>query len=125
MVSVMSRVTLAETAWFAGLVVQGGDDYSGPEPRAVFAYSPAIVLAPAFLERTLEYLLRLTPSDVFVRIKTGKVMANDLVFLIPLVALGRRIPRDDVTCRVQHENGVLLHPFDEEAESFFRGAIRN
>src|SRR5690349_16371535 len=46
------------------------------------------------------------------------MLADDLVGTIALDALGARVPARYAPLRVQHEDGVVLDRFDEEAKAF-------
>ena len=99
-----------------GLVVQGRDDDVGPKLRAVLADPPALVLEPAFGLGDLEFVGGPTPVDGLLRVEAGEVLADDLVGLVPLDALGPGVPRGDVALRVEQEDGVVLGPFHQEPE---------
>ena len=46
---------------------------------------------------------------VLIRIKTGKMLTDDLLRGIALDALSANVPACDDTLRVQHEDGVILY----------------
>ncbi len=80
-----------------------------PEPLAIFAHTEALLLVPPVHEGLLELALRLAGSDIFVAKKQRVVTSQYLSYLVPLDALGSRVPRGDVTFGIEHVDGVVLH----------------
>src|SRR6185369_10678170 len=69
---------LREAAQRAALVVQRRDHDVGPEPAAVLAHAPALVLEAAALLRHLQLALGRAALDRLRRIEHGEVLADDL-----------------------------------------------
>jgi hypothetical protein len=70
---------LDETAKPSPLVVDRGDDHSGPEPAAALAYSPSLLLVPTGGGGDLQGLLAPPGPYFFLGIETGEVLAQHLV----------------------------------------------
>src|SRR6185312_3213498 len=111
---------LAEAAQPAFLVAQGRDDDVGPESRAVLAYPPTLVLEAPLLRGHFELHLGLAVLQVLRRIEAREVLADDLVGLPALQALGGRIPGEYVTTRVQGDDRVVPDVVDEQAHELLR-----
>src|SRR5258707_7955567 len=99
-------------------VPQRSDDDVCPETRAVFADSPSLVLALSQLSCFNQFSFRLATHHIFSRIKHGEVFPDNFLCVVAFQTLGASIPADHVAKRVQAENGVLLHAFDEQTEAF-------
>ncbi len=52
--------------------------------------------------------------DVLLRMEGGEVTTDDLVSLVALQATGASVPREDVSPRIEREDGVVAHSFDEQ-----------
>src|SRR5690606_23308861 len=110
---------LGEPQVVTGSVVHGGDEHAGPEPAAVLADAPALVLEAAVAQRGFKFVLGPAGVDLFLRVEHREVLADDLLGGIALVDLGAEVPADHVALRVQHENGVVAHAFHQHAEALF------
>ena len=74
------------------IVPQGGDHNVGPERCAVFAQPPAFILKTALGSGDPQFGLRFAALNVFLGIKTGKMLANNFVLAIALQPFGRCAP---------------------------------
>src|SRR6185312_2425494 len=115
---------LGEADVVALVVEQRGDDDVGPEARAVFAIAPALLFVAALGLGATQLLLGMLALAVFVRIEDREVLADDLVAAIALQALGADVPAGDVAVDVEHEDGVVAHRFDHDAEALLALAKR-
>src|ERR1700682_1460400 len=98
-------------------VAQGGDYNVGPKHRAVFADTPAPIFDAAFARADLQFALRFVRFSVGLRIKLGKMLADDLLFAVALQQLRASIPSTDVALRVQHEDRIVANRFHEQAKA--------
>jgi hypothetical protein len=101
----------------ARAIVQSGDQDIRPERRAVLSNAPTVLLDLSNFRRDLELLLRRARRDVGRRIELGEMRPDDLSCAVALEPFGARIPCRDVAVQVEHEDGVVAHPFDDEPES--------
>src|SRR5206468_2372524 len=83
---------LGESDQLAVLAVDSVDDDARPEPRAVLADAPAFALELAFVARGVEHLLRHSRLAVLLGVESREMLADDLVGLEPLDALGAGVP---------------------------------
>src|ERR1051326_122315 len=95
-------------------IEQGRDDGVRPETRPVFTNAPAFVLEAAFARRYLQLPRRFATFDVLFWIERGEMATDDFVRFIPFDSPRAFIPRRDVSCRVEHEDGVVLHALDDQ-----------
>src|SRR5262249_20963605 len=72
-----------------------------PEPGAVLADSPALVLEPALLLGHIQLMLRPAFFDHLRWIETGEILANDLRGRIALDAFGSGVPTENVSLGVE------------------------
>ena len=56
------------------------------------------------------------PVDGVLRVEAGEVLADDLLGPVALDPLGPGVPGGDVALRVEHEDGVVGRPVDEQPE---------
>src|SRR5580658_4550289 len=84
----------------AGFVSDRRDDHIGPEARAIFAQPPSIILKTSYFGGDLQFAFWLPRSEVFLRIKNGKVFSDDLGNRISFDAFGPGIPTADVALHV-------------------------
>src|SRR5882724_8285616 len=103
---------------FAGVVANGSDDHTGPKPGAVLADAPAFIFEASFLGRHLEFPLRFATLQICGRVKTRKMLADNLRALISLDTLCAVVPTNDMSGRVEHEDGIVLYRFHEQTKSF-------
>src|SRR2546426_643166 len=96
------------------LVTQGRDDHIGPEPRPIFAHSPALVFQQTLARCHAQLLLGLAPLSVFSRIKAGEMLADDLIWAITLNLFCPPVPTDDMPQGIQHENRVVLYALHQQ-----------
>ena len=68
------------------------------ELRPVLADPPALVLEPAFRRGDLQLLGGPAPVDGLLRVEAGEVLADDLLGLVALDALGPGVPSGHVPC---------------------------
>ncbi len=112
----MSRVIFGEAQQFALLVLERRDDDVRPKLRAVLADPPALVLEATFGGGDLEFVGGPPPVDGLLRVKLREVLADDLVGLVALEPFGPGVPGDDPPLRVEHEDGVVRGPLNEQAK---------
>src|SRR5204863_518661 len=88
------------------------------------AHAPALVLEAALGARDLELVFGPAARDRLGRVEAREMLADDLVGPVALDLLGAGVPAHHPAARVDHEDGVVVDAFDEEAETFFgwRGA---
>src|SRR5580704_4849358 len=60
---------------------------------------------------------RLSSLDIFRRIKTGKMMVQDLVGLVTLDPFRTLVPGSHVSCRIEHEDRVIPYALDESSRA--------
>src|SRR5947199_3247636 len=99
-------------------VAQSRDDRIGPQRRAVLAQPPAFFLKAALGLRQLQSLLRLPALDVFGKVETGKMAADDFAGPVTLDQFRTGVPTGYMAFGIEHDNGVVLHPLDQHAEAF-------
>ena len=97
----------------SGRVVQGREDDTRQELRAVFPHAHAVFFQPAAGSGQPEYLLRPAPRDIVRRIKTGKISADDLVGAVTLDLFGPGVPSDNLALRVHHDDRMVPHFVEE------------
>src|SRR6185436_17840473 len=88
----------------------------GPEPGAVLAQPPALVLDAALALGDLELALALAGAHVLLGIEGREVAPDDLRRAVALDALRAQVPGRDVPARVEHEDRVLAHALDQATE---------
>src|SRR5262249_16758462 len=96
-----------EAADLAGFVAQGGDDDAGPEPRAVLAEPPALVLEPARCDGHAQLVVGPAGRDGVGRVEAGEVLADDVLSPEALDPLSPGVPGNDVAVAVEEEDGVI------------------
>ena len=97
----------------SGRVVQGREDDTRQESRAVFPHAHAVFFQPAAGSGQPEYLLRPAPRDIVRRIETGKISTDDLVGAVTLDLFGPGVPSDNLALRVHHDDRVIPHFVEE------------
>jgi hypothetical protein len=100
----------------AALVVDGADHDAGPEPRAVLADAPPLLLVAAGREGDLELVRRVVALDVRVGVEDREVPPEDLLLGVALDPLGALVPGDDPAVRVEHEDRVVARARHEQLE---------
>ena len=108
---------LGETLELPLGVAQGVDGHVGQEPAAVLAQALPLAPADAFGARFLQGPLRRPVRHLVRGVETGHVPAQDLLGPVALEALGAGVPADHETARIQHEDGVVLDPFQHQPET--------
>src|SRR5688572_30785678 len=103
-------------------IAQRGDDHARPEPRAVLAHPPALVLGAAMLARHGQLAPRLAGVDVFGSVEAREMLADDLVRLVALDASRATVPARHRPVRSQHVDGVVLYALDQQTEAFLAAA---
>ena len=96
-------------------VAQRGDHDIRPEPRAVLAQAPSLVLEAALHARDAELVRRPAPRHVLGRIERAEVLAVDLLAAVALQPLRAEVPRHDAPLAVEHEHRVVLRLLDQDA----------
>src|SRR6185312_9344127 len=92
-------------------------DDTRPEAMTVLADSPPLHLDSAGTRRRLERLARHAPLPILLGVEEREMPADDLFRAIALDPLGAGVPARDEAARVDHEDGVVRHPFDEQSEA--------
>src|SRR5205823_5475609 len=69
-----------------------------------------------------EFSRRLARFQVVPGVEAGEVLADDLLGRIALEPLGPSIPGGDHALWVEHEDGVVPNPLDQQAETLFAQA---
>ncbi len=62
------------------------------------------------------------PGQVIGRVEAAEVRADDLLGGIALDALGARVPAGHAALRIQHEDGVVGDPLDQQPELLLAAA---
>src|SRR5581483_9414173 len=93
-----------------------------PEAGSVLADAPALLFEAPFLFRDLQVVLRLAGGTFLGRVKEGEVFADDLFRRVALDPLRAVVPRSDVARGIEHEDRVVLHAVDEQAEQLLAAA---
>jgi hypothetical protein len=113
-----------KAAQHAVFVVQRADDDVGPEARAVGAHAPALVLEPPQARGLPQLDGRPIAVARLLRIEIREMLADDLVGLVALDALGALVPGLDDPLRVEDEDRVVLDALDERLEEGFPADAR-
>jgi len=113
---------LGEPAQRAAVIVQGGDHDVGPEPAAVLAHPPALLLEAAVAARAAQFLIRPAARGDLGRIEHREVPADDFRGLVALGLPRAGVPADDMAAGVEHEDRVVLHAFYQQTESLLAHA---
>src|SRR5262249_45081877 len=92
------------------------NDDRGKEPGAVLADAPALTDEMLVLARDLERAGWKPLLAIVGRIKDGEMLADNLPGFVAFDALSPRVPIDHVSFRAEHENRIVDHAFDKEAE---------
>src|SRR3569833_1364719 len=98
-------------------VADRADNGVRPEPRAVRADAPALVLEPAGLTRDLELVIALPRRDVVRRIEPREVHAEDLVRGVAHDRARARVPRGHVALRIEHDQRVVADAVDQQPDA--------
>src|SRR5215210_1694735 len=110
---------LRETPQVALLVFQSRDEHARPEPRAVLADPQAILPVVILRGRRAQFLLEVAALEVLLGVKHRRVLDDYLLFPVAGDALRPRVPAGDTPLGIEHEDGVVLYPFDQQTEAFF------
>ncbi len=97
------------------LVVDSIQQHGGEEALAILADAPAFLLILAGERGGGERPVRLAGGHVLRREELGIGGADDFGAGIALDALGPRIPGADPAVGVEHEDGTIPHPLEEDA----------
>src|SRR5205085_168563 len=89
-----------------------------PELRAVFAHSPAFLFKLPFGDGGSKGTAGLPVGDLLLWIKDREMLADNFLGLIALHLFGSGIPTDNLSHRVEHDNGVILYAFDHQSKPF-------
>src|ERR1700730_7511569 len=90
----------SETKQLATVVPYRCDDHIRPKSGPILAHAPTFVFESPVLGRHRQFPLRLTVSQIFFRVKPGKVPADDLGSSVALQALGSFVPAAHVALSV-------------------------
>ena len=107
---------LGESDQLARLVSHRRDDHVGPEERAILSYAPPLVFESTLGGRLLELDLGPASLDLPERIEAREVVAQDLVLPVTLDAFRARVPADDASFGVEHEDRVVDDAFHQRPE---------
>src|SRR5579862_430439 len=99
------------------IVVDSRDDDVGPEVAAVFADAPSFLFVASVAQRPEELVLGVTGGSFLLRIEDPEVLPDDFVRAVTLDPLRADVPAHDMTVGIEHEDGVVLHGFDEKFET--------
>src|SRR5690606_9532339 len=88
----------------------------GPEPRAILAHAPALVLEAALAGGQFQLGLRPAGAHRLLRVEAREVVADDLVRAVALDALGAGVPAHHDALGIEGEDGVVLDPVHQQAE---------
>ena len=102
-----------ESPQISGRVVQGREDDTRQESRAVFPHAHAVFFQPTAGSGQPKYLLRPASRDILRRIETGKISTDDLVGAVTLDLLSPGVPSDNLALRVHHDDRVIPHFVEE------------
>jgi hypothetical protein len=91
------------------LVLHARDGGACPEPGPVLANAPALLLEPAGGGGGAQLLLGVPTRQVLGREQPGEVRSDDLAVIVPVQALGARVPGQDRAGRVDGEDGVVAN----------------
>jgi hypothetical protein len=113
---------LREPDQLAGIVAQRRDRDTGPEGRAVLAHPPSLVQETA--RRLGHPQLVGGPARLprLRRVEDRKVLADDFLGRVALDSLGADVPGDHHAIRIEHEDRVLAHAFDQQPEPLLAAA---
>src|SRR5690606_13481659 len=87
------------------------------EARAVLAHAPSLVLELAFARGGFERAVREALGLVLLGVEFREMLADDLIGRVILDPLCPEIPVGHAPVRVEHEDGVIGYPLDENAEA--------
>src|SRR5207302_2776475 len=107
---------LGEAAQLPVRSAERGDHDVGPELRAVLADAPPLIGDAAHGRGPREQAIGLSVA-LLIRVEDRNVPSDDLAGRVALEALGSWIPTLDRSIGIEHEEGVVLHPVDQEAET--------
>src|SRR5690606_4677386 len=110
---------LAESAHRARLVAQRRDHHVRPEARAVLAPPPALVLVAPLGRRDAQLRGRHAARILVWRIEDGKVLPENLAFLVALQPLGPGAPGDDAAIGIEQEDRVVANALDDAPVGIF------
>jgi hypothetical protein len=110
---------LGEARKLAGSIVDGRDDDVGPEPAAVLAHPPALILETAQLARPPQFLIGPAGRDSFRRIEHGEMLPQDFLAGVALQFFRADVPGDDMPLGVENEDAVVHNRFDQQLQPVF------
>lgn len=90
------------------------DDHMGPEPAAVLANPPPLLLETAFGRGLRQRPGRHAGGPVLVRIEAREMLADDFRRRIALEPLGPGVPADHPAVGVEHVDGVVGNGVDQQ-----------
>ena len=88
----------------------------GPEARAVLSDPPGLFLEASGGGGQLQLAFRLSRADLLGRIEAGEVLPDDLLRGVSLDVLGPPVPGRHPAFAIEHEDGVVLHALDHQAQ---------
>ena len=99
------------------LVADRIDDDVGKEPAAVLADAPAFLLVAPLPCSGVEGVQRQTGFAVLGRVELREVASDDLLLGVALDPLRPGIPVGHAPVRIEHVDGVVGHPLDEQTKA--------
>ena len=97
---------------------QRRDDHARPEPGAVLAHPPALVLDPADVQSAREQPIRQARARVLLGIEDREVQTDGFVNAVSLQPLGPKIPTGDDSRLVEQEDGVVRNTAHQQPKPF-------
>ena len=108
-----------------GAVEHRVDHDAGPEARPVLAHAPAFAFELAFETRGQQCGGGDAAGLVFRRVEAREMLADDLVCLVALEALGAGVPGTDPTFGVEQVDGVIADARNEQLLALLEAEGRN
>src|ERR1700754_3476815 len=90
-----------------------------PKARAVLAHTPSFLLASSVGRGVAQRLLWKTLGLILCSVKASKRLADDFLVLKTFDPFGAGIPRSHPALRVEHEDRIVLHAFDQKTKALF------
>src|SRR3984957_12731557 len=97
-------------------LIQRINDNRGEELRAILAYPPSLGLELSAATGCFEGARRQPGLTIFLGIEHLEVPADDFIRVVSLDALGAGVPVADDAIGVEHIDGVVDDPLDQQAE---------
>ena len=98
---------LGKTLQYTIVVAERRNDDTGPKARAILAHPPSLVFVPALLGGYFHFFRGQTLREVFRRVETREVLADDFIGAITFDFLGPRIPGNHFSLKINHYNCIV------------------